>query len=198
MKMIQKWGYMIVLFFIILNAQAEHPNDKSARACYRASNHEALLFDNSYFSSLQLIGSMEDIQKYLEPFLDPLGPSVVGSRYAPGHRQGSTLFYEPLQYPRGCIGPISFFWKQTADAKRTLWIWIHPCIFPTVMNHLQAIQSESVQLHSLEREFCRFEMTGPRSHAILQTVFDLSTDDEPEKPVYVNASAHNVSFGFKH
>lgn len=82
--------------------------------------------------------------------------------------------YEYLGYPIKLICPISFLWKpKTQD---TLWIWIHPSAFNEALLYikkaLQETKATQVELSDLRDDILRFELTGPRSTALLQAILD--------------------------
>lgn len=70
MKMLELWGYKL----------AQHPNDKSFRATFRAAKHQCILHDASYHQVVQLTGSVEALRKFLAAVTDPTLPAVVSAR----------------------------------------------------------------------------------------------------------------------
>ncbi|CAI2184541.1 19786_t:CDS:10 [Funneliformis geosporum] len=148
MKMTELWGYKL----------AEHPNEKSIKASYRASEHLSIIHDASYFGWLKVSGNSSNIIKLLNSVTDPTLPSV-----------GSESAYQEV------LRAFEFAREQ--------------------MN-----LTESVSIENLQDEFLIFELTGPRSTALLQTVLDLYDDpidlteenDKMSSKLRVNNEAHKT------
>lgn len=100
--------------------------------------------------------------------------NVSTIRYIHGNRSGSTNLYEYLGYPTKLICPISFLWKP--KTKNTIWIWVHPASFNEALTFikkaLEETKSTHVELNDLRDQILRFELTGPRSTALLQSILD--------------------------
>ncbi|KAJ1565126.1 hypothetical protein HK096_004442, partial [Nowakowskiella sp. JEL0078] len=175
MKMIDIWGFRL----------AHHSSDKSTRAIYRAAHQQCVLSDISYFSTIEIIGKQSEIIKALDHVCDPTYPSISSRRYLPGHRQGITIIYSSDSYPLEPIAPVSFFWKSTnsefqnEDIVRTLWIWVHPSAIELAKYCISLALSKNCEgsettMSVLSDELLMFELTGPRSHAILQETLKVS------------------------
>eukprot|EP00842_Homolaphlyctis_polyrhiza_P004308 jgi/Hompol1/4879/HPOL_003985-RA len=188
MTMCEKWGYIL----------ADHPNDKSARASYRACKHTSIVHDASYIQPIQLSGSQMHLIALLRAFLDPTMSDCAEPSYLSGDRQLTTFFHRRDQYPDGTIGKVQIMWQYCRDATdstlRNVWIWAHPQPHREILELLDAeIRSNGnpdsdVQVKSLKGEFVRFELNGPRSHAILAECFKLcsvstqtSMDDDSQQ-----------------
>lgn len=132
--MIEKWGYKLPHF----------PNDKSFRACYRASANHCLLQDISYYCCIELCGPLDEIIDGLKQHTDKAcGLTFAAKVYISGSREGNITVFRKKSYPYGAIGNISFLWKPSnivgpegKDAvfseepeERTLWLWIHPAFY---------------------------------------------------------------------
>ena len=173
-----------------------HPNTKSTRACFKASMHQSVLFDLSYYGLIQIQGNLQEIQILFKDITDPLDPSICHDRYVKGCRYGQTTAYSFQSYPLNPIGPIYFFWKSNSSAQEmyTIWIWIHPGILDSIMNLLHATISQ-LELTCLNvkqiHELSRFRLVGPRSHAILQHVLDTRVSKQ-ESNIQVNVQAQEV------
>jgi ribonuclease P/MRP protein subunit POP1 len=183
MKMTDIWGYRI----------ASKPNTKSVRITYRSFTRLAIAHDASYMACIELHGDFKDITTVLNTVTDAGLPSVASERYSyrirknidlvlmhhlhryiKGNRIGSTNLYEYLEYPTNLICPISFLWKpQTKD---TIWLWIHPAAINEALFYIKkAIQEtkvQNLQLNDIREQLLRFELTGPRSTALLQAILD--------------------------
>merc|ERR1711874_228767 len=111
-----RWGYRL----------ASHPNDKSWRACYRASATKCLMQDVSCVSVVQLVGQQEVMVEKLGLVTSGDTCRVFGSaRELGGQYEGHAVVYRPGQYPRGAIGEVGYLWRPGLEGKvRTLWISI--------------------------------------------------------------------------
>ncbi|KAI9094118.1 ribonucleases P/MRP protein subunit POP1-domain-containing protein [Phlyctochytrium arcticum] len=175
MKMVNIWGYKI----------SRRPNDKSFKASLRAAKQECILRDVSYQQVFELYGSVEDINKLLLTLTDPTLPLVGSARFISGKRQGSTFFYEYMQYPSKAIGPVTFIWRTARDppsdnSKRTLWLWLHPAVYSHIANLIRTTTADmklNIRAHELKNEVLRFELTGPRSQAILTHTLNVAPED---------------------
>ncbi|KAI9278106.1 NUC188 domain-containing protein [Sporodiniella umbellata] len=166
MKMINIWGHRI----------AQTPNSKSARVTYRSFTRLCIAHDASYMACIELLGSSEAIGQAMKIVTDLGSPSVLSARFKRGHRVGYTHLYEPLAYPHRLICPISFLWKPSGDA---LWLWIHPAAYQEalqVIQHSIRDQQLSVSINDLCEKLVKFELTGPRSTALLQAILDPVSD----------------------
>ncbi|KAI7904843.1 NUC188 domain-containing protein [Cokeromyces recurvatus] len=169
MKMNDIWGHRI----------AARPNTKSIRVTYRSFTRLSIIHDASYMACIELKGDKNDIIKVLNTMTDAGLSSVGSERYISGKRIGYTHLYEYLGYPLKLICPISFLWKpKTTD---TIWLWIHPSAVHEANIYLKMAIKETkttnIQLNDLRDDILRFELTGPRSTALLQTILDPIPDE---------------------
>ncbi|CAO3590230.1 unnamed protein product [Absidia cylindrospora] len=164
MKMMDIWGYRLAL----------HPNVKAERPCYRAFSHLSLLHDASYYGCLEWKGNLQSIVSILDQFTDPFMPSVGSVRYTKGQRIGHGLLYHC--YPTRFFCPVTFLWRyhEMQQDQSQLWMWIHPSAFPDVLSHFQNVvnDKQDIELLDLRNELVRFDFTGPRSTALLQSILD--------------------------
>ncbi|KAJ2958269.1 hypothetical protein NQZ79_g6113 [Umbelopsis isabellina] len=189
MHMKNVWGYRL----------ADYPNDKSLRATYRAFSHLSILHDASYMACIELEGMDDAIARMLAPVLDVTLPSVASQRYVKGHRQGHSVLYHHMCYPQRAIGPITFLWQQKQDtsSSRKLWMWIHPASFDEAWKCLsesqeQTSQTKSVGLKDLRDEILMFELTGPRSTALLHAILDtVNTNNDKQDEINATGSSSN-------
>ncbi|RCH82061.1 hypothetical protein CU098_000584, partial [Rhizopus stolonifer] len=169
MKMNDIWGYRI----------ASRPNTKSVRITYRSFTRLSIVHDASYMGCIELKGNTEEIIRALDTVTDAGSPSVGSERYIKGNRLGSTHLYEYLGYPTKLICPITFLWKPSKDA---LWLWAHPSAFNEAMifikKALQETKSNNVHISDLRDDILRFDLTGPRSTALLQAILDPVADQD--------------------
>ncbi|CAO3629979.1 unnamed protein product [Cunninghamella echinulata] len=179
MKMKNIWDYRL----------ATKPNVKSERAIYRSFSHITTIHDASYFRCLEWSGNKESIVTLLQQWTDPSLPSVGSQRYINGNRIGHQLLY--TQYPHRFLCPITFLWRQHDIQldQGQLWIWIHPCVIKDVFTMFNekvvADQVMDVQVIDRKDELLRFDFTGPRSTALLQTIL------EPVHTTSLNAQIWN-------
>jgi ribonuclease P/MRP protein subunit POP1 len=64
-----------------------------------------------------------------------------------------------------------------------LWLWIHPSAYHEALQFIQQSireQQLTVEINDLRQEILRFELVGPRSTALLQTVLDPVSDEKHE------------------
>ncbi|XP_049958861.1 ribonucleases P/MRP protein subunit POP1 [Schistocerca serialis cubense] len=138
--MIEKWGYKLPNF----------PNDKSFRACYRASANHCLLQDVSYYCCIELCGPLDEIIDGLKQHTDKAcGLTFAAKVYISGSREGNITVFRKKSYPYGAIGNISFLWRPSKVVsfegkdvtreeldERTLWLWIHPAFYEEFCDEL--------------------------------------------------------------
>ncbi|KAI9010977.1 ribonucleases P/MRP protein subunit POP1-domain-containing protein [Phycomyces nitens] len=170
MKMVNIWGYRL----------ASSPEMKSSRILYRAFTHSAVIHDASYEGCIELSGTTEHIVRVLNTVTDPLLPSVGSARYNKGQRMGKSYLYKYMQYPANLVCPIDYLWKPSKEEgkERTIWIWIHPSAYKEALSILrdtikQEIQesTETIQICEQKEKLVRFDLAGPHSTALLQSVF---------------------------
>ncbi|XP_066991529.2 ribonucleases P/MRP protein subunit POP1 [Anabrus simplex] len=127
--MVQKWGYKLANF----------PNDKTYRACYRASANHCLLQDISCYCCIELSGPLSTLLTRLSFHTQQeCGLTFAAKAFLSGTREGKVTLFRRGTYPFGALGNVTFLWKlefQEMD-KRTLWIWVHPAIYTDVLNAL--------------------------------------------------------------
>lgn len=164
MKMTDIWGYRI----------ASKPNTKSARITYRSFTRLSIAHDASYLACIELHGDFENIVNVMNKITDAGLPSVGSERFIAGNRIGTTNLHEYLKYPSSLICPISFLWRPYT--KDTIWLWIHPSAINEALYFIQKSIKESnvtnVTVNDLREQLLRFELTGPRSTALLQAILD--------------------------
>ena len=107
-----RWGYKL----------PDYPNDKGARAFYRAVSTKCVMQDISYLCCLELCGSKEDIVFGLKKVLD----EVV----AEPSQESITLMRD---LNGQVIGSISLVWKKGCSV---VWLWIHPAFYDQALDAL--------------------------------------------------------------
>ncbi|XP_023934193.2 ribonucleases P/MRP protein subunit POP1 [Bicyclus anynana] len=181
--MIERWGHRI----------AYRPCDKAFRACYRASSAHCLIQDISYYTPIQIKGSIETIRDLFSNLTSShCGLGVCAKAYLNGSRKGTIHLYMPASYPIGFIGRVEFIWVAN-NSDKELWLFIHPSHSKQVESVLTDIVNNAISnVHNKENEentiakrrkistkysdvrikvmsgmYNRFRLTGPKSHAVL-------------------------------
>ncbi|RUP48702.1 hypothetical protein BC936DRAFT_144143 [Jimgerdemannia flammicorona] len=241
MKMVELWGYRLVsTMFIglhpsihpyiyyniyigslatisglqrpcVMLIQADHPNEKSIRATYRASSHLSIIHDASYMGCLELSGPEGTLVRMLNTVTDPTVPSMGSARYTKGNRQCQTFLYEYLAYPARPVCPVTALWRPRSpdvadENRRAIWLWIHPSAFNEALAVLKgAVEmitdvDANISLQDRRGQLLMFELTGPRSTALLQAVFDTidEQDDPRQNAARPNFEAHKVWRALEH
>ncbi|KZW00420.1 POP1-domain-containing protein [Exidia glandulosa HHB12029] len=181
MHMKTLWGYRL----------AEKPTAKAFRASHRASMHDAILHDASYFGTIELMGPPAILRKLLDTVADPHGVSPAAARFTGGGRVCDTLLYAPRAYPHGLIAPVTTMWRPAPlDATiRTIWVRVHPAAFDEVWAALttaagyalEGTQGQTVELADLRDELVSFELVGPKGSRVLKGALQpTSTSSERE------------------
>ncbi|CAO3632550.1 unnamed protein product [Cunninghamella echinulata] len=170
MKMENWWGFRL----------AARPMYKSRSITYRSFTKISLLHDASYLGCLQLSGLQSSIIQLLNRISDPFLPSVGSERFIKGTRIGHTNIYKDNEYPYQLLCPVTFLWRSTLmdnnnNSERSIWLWIHPSSFSLVEEQIKKlipIIDSNILVVDLRKDIVRFELTGPRSLAILQAIVD--------------------------
>jgi ribonuclease P/MRP protein subunit POP1 len=88
------------------------------------------------------------------------------------------------------ICPITFLWKPTKDA---IWLWIHPSAINEALYFIKKAiaetNSKKVELNDLREQVLRFDLTGPRSTALLQAILDPIQDSSKGNQVWNDLSS---------
>ncbi|KJA21170.1 hypothetical protein HYPSUDRAFT_67916 [Hypholoma sublateritium FD-334 SS-4] len=163
MHMKDMWGYRLSV----------SPTEKSYRPSHRASLHDAILHDASYYSFFEISGSEKILVPVLESICDPQGPGPGSKRYLGGTRALETHMYKRNMYPYDLITPLTVIWrpqsisslppndrkgkgKETMDfaptlsnssSIRTVWLKFHPSAEPAVLDALKEAASWTLAQH---------------------------------------------------
>jgi hypothetical protein len=164
------------------------------------------LYDASYIAPIELCGDEHVIVQLLHRMSAPSTSSsshspLLNLMYRNGGREGSLLLHQPDCYPRSLIGPVTFHWQPTealpeslaaSAGHRRLWIWVHAAIHDQLLTLLteqmnvntsgpSSSYSTSVTVASLRDAVLRFELNGPKCHAVLAMALrPLTSDTTPE------------------
>lgn len=161
--MIKKWGFKL----------PDKPCDKSFRACYRATTSHCLAQDISYFSCIEIIGTVVAIKTgFLKMTNSSSSLSITATAHITGKRQGSIVLFQRDR--EQAVGTVFFNWKpeKLGKPERTLWIWVHPAFYLETLNLLNECFPADllVQITEQSHKLNRFRLTGPLAPAILQKV----------------------------
>ncbi|SPP78606.1 ribonucleases P/MRP protein subunit POP1 [Drosophila guanche] len=147
--MVDRWGYRLA------NASC----DKTYRACYRASVQHCLLQDISYYTCVELQGSLEVLRNGLARMTSPqCGLSVTARTFLTGRREGTVELFVDNKYPHGALQRANFMWRpldEGESATRTLWLWLHPSAAQATIEQLLRVfqlQSRRQQTLPLQEE----------------------------------------------
>lgn len=159
------WGFRLPL----------RPHDKSQRASLRHSTKHCSLFDASYYTCLELCGSVERILEVMDNILDPQSRETLrgarsGSRDPSSlvHREIDIDIYAPKAFPLGLIGPARALWthppcynreeeistsssSSAAASHEVLWLWLHPAMVGPVSDHLRAFAGRPSETATVDK-----------------------------------------------
>ncbi|KXJ21203.1 ribonucleases P/MRP protein subunit POP1 [Exaiptasia diaphana] len=176
MKMVNVWGYKL----------AEHPSDKSFRACHRAVSNTCLLQDISYYCCIEVKGNKCEIISAMSKITrKELGPTIASIEYMNTGKEGHVMLYHPDRYPYGAIGPASFLWRQFSTIEcnsdeplSQLWIWVHASCFDEALNVIQKVCSNVSMSELSERALdnCNEEDKSEKSRKNSTIVSSLQFD----------------------
>lgn len=187
--MIERWGHRLPYA----------PCDKAFRACYRGSSAHCLLQDISYYTPIQITGTVKLIKEMFAKITSAVcGLSISAMAYINGNRQGTLHIYGINSFPFGYIGKVQFIWVPTESTNKTLWLFVHPSQAKVINSVLmEAISMQDKDDHEIARKrrklenvdgtikvkaipnsFNRFRLTGPNSHAVLVQTLKCLNDNE--------------------
>lgn len=173
MYMVTKWGHRI----------AQKPCEKSIRATYRAVRDTCTVHDASYFVTLEVCPSdFHALRTALSGHLIPGLPKDFD-----GSREYRGCLFENAKACEGPIAPVSILRQGTGSA--TCWVRTHPAFCDTVATFLT-----TKGLDHERTKHVRFELTGPKSTAILQRVLHLTPDvGDTNRAIWESLSALQTS-----
>ncbi|XP_017870465.1 PREDICTED: ribonucleases P/MRP protein subunit POP1 [Drosophila arizonae] len=143
--MIDRWGYRLPYASC----------DKTYRACYRASAEHCLLQDISFYSCVQMLGTVDQLRHGFGRLTSPdCGLGIAARTYLSGRREGTIQLFADGQYPAGALQSASFMWRPAeqpeTQAQRTLWLWLHPAaVEATLAQLIQVFQLKSTKQEKL-------------------------------------------------
>ncbi|KAJ3101161.1 hypothetical protein HDU97_001627 [Phlyctochytrium planicorne] len=133
----------------------------------------------------QLEGDVEEITVALATVTDPTIDALARKLCLAGERQGLLNLYNYKKFPSGLICPSTFLWEPSNSKQRKIWIWIHPsALAEAEISLASAIAGTSISLNFIQNDLQRFELMGPRSHAILFDVLGVEETDEYSSKVW--------------
>ena len=133
MKMMDYFGFRVAL----------HPNDKSQRACYRFFQHDAVMYDLSYYGILELKGIEEIIKKLMENLINDKELQFLFKKECMnGGKTGRIWLWRDKNQ---LIGPVEFYWKNVGiEEKKILWFFIHPAMKEEVLEQFNIFNKENL------------------------------------------------------
>ena len=147
------------------------PTEKSFRPTYRASQHAGFIaFDTSYFATLFVHGTEDQIRKVLDMVIEP-GSAASGKRYSSGKRSCETTLYHHDEFPRGMIGPALILWRPSAEETKVM-VRVHPAIVQEVWDelHVCAKTVGDVRIEDARFEMGAIDLFGPMASEALFAV----------------------------
>ncbi|KXS18909.1 POP1-domain-containing protein [Gonapodya prolifera JEL478] len=184
MHMVHLWGFKL----------ADHPNDKSTKATHRHALHQSFIHDASYTRCVEISGPVDFVVRVVDACADPGAISVGSKRFTGGVRQGATVLYDTGAWPGGLLGPVTFMWRregggeteasQATSPNRQLWLFVHPSLLTAILASLHASlallpPSTPVTVRATPTPLLRFELTGPRSLALLRHILHPVDPSDP-------------------
>lgn len=186
--MTERWGHRL----------PHAPCDKAFRACYKGSSAHCLLQDTSYYTPIQITGTVKLIKETFAKVTSTVcGLSIGAMAYINGARQGTVHIYEVNSFPFGYIGKVQFIWVPSDSTNKTLWLFVHPSqanLIKSVLMDAACGQNKddyetpnkrrklnitrSIQIKAMPSSFNRFRLTGPNSHAVLVQSLKCVNDDD--------------------
>lgn len=164
-KMVTLWRFAV----------AETPREKCYRPTHRASQMRgAVVWDESYFSTVQLRGSEDDVKAVLTAITGK-GTGAFSALVVAGKRSCETWLYHPNSFPTRAIAPVTLIWCAPGlvpdSPDRQLFLRLHPSAFLELWTVLIPITKQhSVTLEDLRYEIGSIELTGPASTDTLLSI----------------------------
>ncbi|KAI8853398.1 NUC188 domain-containing protein [Chytridium lagenaria] len=113
-------------------------------------------------------------------------PNDKGERasYVSGGKQGTAHLFKLGAYPSGLICPVTFLWQPTVEGSNEvkLWIYVHPSALKEARENFDfCVEGSNVVVQLLGNDLQKFELMGPRAHAILYEVLRVKNGTEAAK-----------------
>ena len=189
-KMKDMWGYKIPYA----------STNKRYRASYKAIKSHCLIQDISYYSCIEVSGDLQILtEKFSKITSKDCGLTLTAKCYLNGTREGQVTVFKKNSYPFNAIAPISFIWKQSEEARKTIWIFVHPSAYNELLKELielfEAVSDENlkstlirnpkylnsalnVEILELKDTLNRFRLTGPFSNAVITKTFNMANKNQ--------------------
>ncbi|KAN0027802.1 hypothetical protein ACTFIV_009626 [Dictyostelium citrinum] len=176
MKMLSIWGHKI----------AKSINGKGVRSTFRASSHFCTLYDCSYYQCIEITGLESKIIDFFSTITDPNSTPISNKSYLTGSREGTIDIYYIDRFPFHFICPAKFLWKQDTNNnnnnQRKIWVWIHPAALNEIIYIFEKSASQfNLKINNLEQQLQRFELTGSKSHSILNSILYLNQQQQQKQ-----------------
>ncbi|KAN0029403.1 hypothetical protein ACTA71_007530 [Dictyostelium dimigraforme] len=184
MKMLSIWGHKI----------AKSINGKGVRSTFRASSHFCTLYDCSYYQCIEITGLESKIINFFSTITDPNSIPISNKSYLTGSREGAIDIYYIDRFPFHFICPAKFLWKQqdnnnsssisssNINNERKIWVWIHPAALNEIIYIFEKGANQfNLSIKNLEQQLQRFELTGSKSHSILNSILYLNQQKQKQQ-----------------
>lgn len=178
-RMVTRWRYAV----------AETPMDKCYRPTHRASQMRgAVAWDESYFSTVQLKGRVENIKAVLKTITGK-GTDALSTLVMAGKRSCETWLYHPNSFPTQPIAPATLIWcapDPDPSSPRYLFFRLHPAAFLEFWTALVPIAKQhSLTLEDLRFEIGSIELTGPDATDTLLSVLRPISPSSPSAALWL-------------
>nr|XP_018667943.1 ribonucleases P/MRP protein subunit POP1 isoform X2 [Ciona intestinalis] len=156
------WGHRVAI----------HPNDKSFRACYRATANHCLLQDISFYKCIQIscdLDKQEEIFCIIESLMAV--NSNIPVKVKSGECEHHILIYDKRSEPPQLIGPASIMYQQQGK-EQIIWLRIHPTLLEKTNDLISYLvgNRSSISITDISSELLRFRLSGPKSSVTLLSV----------------------------
>ncbi|KAJ2384420.1 Ribonucleases P/MRP protein subunit pop1 [Coemansia sp. RSA 2611] len=155
---------------------ADSPNERSHRAAYRAAMEKTFVQDVSFYRTIEVAGSAEDIVRLVGRLVAPQDLTIAAPCHAGGSRMASLTLYRAGQYPLAALGPATALWRPPVEGElRSMWIRVHPCIADPVLSELANARSQlqvqqTLGIDDISSDLVSFELLGNQSTLMLCSI----------------------------
>lgn len=121
------WGYKVPYA----------PTDKRYRASYKAAANHCLLQDLSFIGAIEISGPLDHLRESFKRITSQeCGLTLMAKCFQSGSREGQVDLFSMDAYPSRALARVSFMWKPSDDAMRTLWMFVHPTAYREVLEEI--------------------------------------------------------------
>ncbi|KAJ2487395.1 Ribonucleases P/MRP protein subunit pop1 [Coemansia sp. RSA 2050] len=156
---------------------ADSPNGRSHRAAYRAAMEKTFVQDVSFYRTIEVAGSAEDIIRLVGCLVAPQELAIAAPCHVSGSRMASLTLYRAGQYPLAALGPATALWRPPVEGElRSMWIRVHPCIADPALSELANARSllqggqQTLTVDDISSDLVSFELLGNQSTQMLSSI----------------------------